>query len=439
VATYYVNSGAAGTNSGADWTNAYTAFGSAVTAATTNGDIIKVHKAHQENLSVDTIYTFGANVYVVSVDKDSSDAPTAMDVNGWIGNSSTNRGIILAGGKKVYFYGMTFRTAGGAADYISLTGTDGCHHEFDTCYLWHGITAVSGIRTGANDAQTYTKLRNCTFRFGGTGQYFEFAGTVDIVGGSISSNGSAITTIFKGNSSNDVTGARVNVEGMDLTGAATTATLVGDVTVNQLDVQLTRCKLPATFTALASQTVANCAGATLDMFDCSTGDTHGLIGRYTALGQCETNTSIYYTSGAAAQSWKIDTTAACSFATPFVTPWIDLYNTSTSAITPYFEVLRDGSATAYQNDEVWAEFSVKTTSGSVLPTLGTDRMTPLGSPADQASGAGLGSWAGESGTAWSGKCDSGSSMTPAENGHIRGRLIVGEPSITVYLDPQIRT
>ena len=65
-------------------------------------------------------------------------------------------------------------------------------------------------------------------------------------------------------------------------------------------------------------------------------------------------------------------------------------------------------------------------------------MAILGTPANLDAGAGLGSWTGEGGTAWSGKADAGS-ITPAESGAIRGRWVVGEPSITVYVDPQIRT
>ena len=57
----------------------------------------------------------------------------------------------------------------------------------------------------------------------------------------------------------------------------------------------------------------------------------------------------------------------------------------------------------------------------------------------QAAGAGLGSWTGESGTAWSGKVDSGASVTPAETGYLSGRVCVGAASITVYVDPVIRT
>jgi hypothetical protein len=58
---------------------------------------------------------------------------------------------------------------------------------------------------------------------------------------------------------------------------------------------------------------------------------------------------------------------------PFVTPWVDWYNTGTSAITPFFEILRDGSTTAFTDQEVWAEFSEKDVSGFTLATLSRDR------------------------------------------------------------------
>ena len=66
-------------------------------------------------------------------------------------------------------------------------------------------------------------------------------------------------------------------------------------------------------------------------------------------------------------------------------------------------------------------------------------MTLLGTPADQAESIKSGAdWTGENAAAWFGKLDSGAAITPAEIGHIRARVCVGEPSITVYVDPQIR-
>jgi hypothetical protein len=62
----------------------------------------------------------------------------------------------------------------------------------------------------------------------------------------------------------------------------------------------------------------------------------------------------------------------------------------------------------------------------------------LGTAANQDAGAlAAGDWTGENATAWFGKLSSGS-ITPAEIGPLYGRVVVGEPSLTVYFDPQIR-
>lgn len=440
MATYYVWSGATGTNAGTSWTNAYTSFASAVSAATASGDVILVHYTHQEELIGDTTYTFNNSIRVISVNKDASDAPTVMSTGGWIGNSTTNRSVTFttaSGPLFIYVYGITLRTAGGTTDNFSIIGVR-THWEFESCYFWNGNTnGSSDPPLGNTVASNYIRFLNCTFRFGATTQSLILRGArIDFEYCSISSAGSAPALLFQDNTSGP-SNPDIKLIGCDLSSA--TGTLLGDCGYASRTVQFIQCKLAANVTVLAAQTYTNKMGGVVYVFDCSSGDTHGLFGYYDALGSCVSDTGIYYTTGAAAQSWKIVTTANCSYYTPFVSPFVDFYNTGTAQITPYFEILRDGSTTAYQNNQVWAEFFVKTTSGSTQSTSYNDRMALLGTAANQAAGAGTGSWTGKGASAWSGKVDSGSAVTPAENGHIRGRVAVGEPSITVYVDPQIRT
>lgn len=447
MATYYVNSGATGgTNAGTSWTNAYLTFAQAVTAATGSGDIILVHYTHQDQTAADTTYTFGNNVSVISVNKDSSDAPTAMGTGGWIGHDSSNRLVALAGAYRVFVYGVTFRVSGSTADQLRVDCSDGSNFEFESCYFWQGNTASqTGMRFGGTN-NAYIRFVNTTFRFGATGQNIAFrSGRTEFEGCTISSAGSAPTTLIDdthaGSGESD-SGPDVMFLGCDL--SHITGTLVGSMNNQTRGFAFVQCKLGANVTILATQSPANKSSGYARVHDCSSADTHGLFGYYDAFGSLVSDTGIYFTSGAAGQSWKIVTTANCSFYTPFVSPFVDLYHTGTSSITPYFEVLRDavgrpGPVDAYQNDEIWGEFFVKTTSGSTQSTEYSDRMALLGTPANQASGAGIGSWTGEDQYAWSGKVDSGSALTPAESGHIRGRVAVGEPSITVYVDPQIRT
>ena len=150
-------------------------------------------------------------------------------------------------------------------------------------------------------------------------------------------------------------------------------------------------------------------------------------------------------TGAAAQSWKITTTAACSYSNPFKTPLISYYATGTSAISPYMETIQTGaSPTAFTDAEIWAEFDAKVTSTSTKTTNYDDAQAIADWMAGtagtaQAAGTGYANWTGVDSNDSSVKV--GATFTPAESGYISGRLVVGKPSIagTLYLDPQIRT
>lgn len=439
MATYYLWSGAAGTGTGADWTNAFTTYTAALAAATADGDTIKVHKTHTEELAVDTTYTHQNNIAVICVDKDASDALATMGTAAWIGNSTLPRSITMAGAFRVFLYGITLRTAGSSTDNIVLAGTDGCHFEYESCYLWHGNTSAStGLQVGGTDIQAFVRLKNCTVRLSLASQRISAQAKLVIEGGDLSSAGTAPTSGLFLVQAVDPGGAAVDCIGFDMSYLGSNP-VVGNATTSAMTVRLSQCKLGTSFVLLATQTNLNRSSAEVYAFDCASGDTHGYFAYANPMGSVVSDTGIYFTSGAAAQSWKITTTANCSYYTPFETPWFGYYNTVTSAITPYIEILRDGSTTAYQNDEVWLDIAAKVTTGSTQSTLYTDRMTLLGTPANQDAGAGLGSWTGESGTAWSGKLALTASITPAEAGHISARIVVGEPSITVYADPQIRT
>lgn len=443
MATYYVNSGAAGANTGGSWTDAFLTLTQGVAAATANNDVVKVHYTHTET-AASTIATAVANIAIIAVNKDSSDALTPMGASG--GFTSAASYTILAGAFRVRIYGLTFELTGSAVRFIQGGGADGAHLNYESCLFSCVNTAsTSGITLGAAavDSQSYAEYRSCTFKFGHADQRF-FCGRNAIIGGGIDAAGTAPGSqgLFSF-ARNDPGGAHLTVNGFDLSHLnVTTPTLIADSTTQTFLARLVQCKIPSGLVYLATQTATNAGAGEVWLMDCASGDTHGLFVYANPMGSVVSDTGIYLTAGAAAQSWKIVTTANCSYYTPFETPWFGYYNTVTTAITPYVEILRDGSATAYQDDEVWIDVLAKVTASSTQSSLATDRMTLLGTPANQAAGAGLGSWTGETTTgapdAWSGKC-AVASLTPAEVGHIQARIVVGEPSITVYADPQIRT
>jgi hypothetical protein len=441
MATYHLWSGGSNTSPYDTWAKAATTYTTALAAATASGDIIKVHKTHTEELGVDTVYTHQNHISVICVDKDASDALATMGDSAWIGNSTLNRTISIAGAFRLFFYGITLRIAGGTSDFMNVAVTDGQHVSYEACTFWHGSTTTANLSIGALDCQIFAKLTNCVFRFGAVSQGIAVSAMVDMVGCSLHASSAVITGGLIKPVTTRPGGAIVKMSGCDWSLLAANV-IVASATSTAHTTIISQCKLGSGYVALATQTNLNRSSAEVYIFDCSSGDTHGLSGYFNAMGSVVSDgiggSGIYLTAGAAGQSWKIVTTANCSFYTPFETPWFGYRNATLSALTPYVEILRDGSATAYQDDEVWLDVMAKVTASSTQSTFYTDRMALLGTPANQAAGAGLGSWTGESGTAWSGKIGLASSITPAEVGHIQARIVVGEPSITVYADPQIR-
>lgn len=422
------------------WAKAATSLQTAITAASTGDTVVIQYDAvptGDAEVSADTTYVFDAHgVIVISASNDGTNAytPTAMGTANWIGNSTTNYTIQFGGAFRYETHGLTIRVSGTTADNIGLAQSDNSQQTATNCLFWLANTSTTSriLLGGANNSAVHAK--NCKFRFSHASQGFSYR-TALIEGGSVDSAGTAPSTLFVESSANM---GSVACEGFDVSFVGS-GTLVGNNSAEPCQFTFTRCKLGSGMTVLATQTGTARNGNFAYLFDCHSGDTHGVLGYYDGLGSMLSDTGIYFTAGAAAQSWKIVTTANASQAVPFVSPWVSRYHTGTSAITPRLEILRDGSATAYTNAEVWGEFSAKTTSGTVNASFSGDRVVIGATPADQATGAGLGSWTGENATAWSGKVDSGSSITPAEAGHIRGRVMVGAASATVYVNPQIET
>jgi len=444
MATYFVADGGSNTSPYETWAKAATSLATALAAASTAGDVVVIQydavPAGDAELSATVTYTFVAdNVSLISASNDGTSAytPTVMGAANWIGHSTASRSISIAStDRRVYIYGITFRTAGASTANVLLSSTAGADQTYDSCYLWCGSTVTTG-RLNLGGGSGGVRLTNCTLRFGSTSNRIGGEGRHEIEGCTISSDGSSPTYICA-----PAEKAFIRFVGCDLS-LVSTGIIVD--TAFAITVILDRCKIAAGLAPLAAQTSNpnSASSPEVYLFDCASDDTHGIFAYYNACGQLTSDTGIYFTSGDAAQSWKIVTTANASRRGPFVTPSIDVFHSGTSSITPYLEILRDGSATAYTDAEVWAEFEAKVTASSTRASFYGDRQALAAFLAGtagsaQADGAGTGSWTGENATAKSMKIDSGSAFTPAESGPLTVRISVAAASTTVYVDPQIR-
>ena len=442
MATIFCSSGGSNTSPYDTWAKAATSLQTAITAAS-NGDTVVLQynavPSGDAGLSADVTYTFDADCILLSASNDggSSYTPTAMGVDSWVGTSGTGYGITITGADLApLIWGLTFRVSGTASKSISIGAASGFNGCFDSCYFWEGTTSSLGAVQLATSEGAYVKYVNCTFRFGATNQSLtNFRGNADVIGGSISSAGSAPTYL---NNHGGV--GRTTFTGVDL--SHVTGYLIKDAAFSSSFV-FDRCKLGSGVVILASQTsnptMGSCSALLLD---CSSDGTSGIFGFYNALGQVYTNSSIYFTSNNTGNiSWKIDTTANASYLTPFVTPPIDVYHSGTSEITPYLEILREGNATALTDAQVWGLFGSKVTASSSKATYYEDKQSLTAFAAGtagtaQTTGAGNGSWTGESATYWSGKL--ASTFTPAVAGPLTVQVCVGLASLSnLYVHPEI--
>ncbi len=451
MTTYFVAASGSNTSPYDTWAKAATSLQTALTEATGSGDIVAIQyngvPSADSAIAADKTWTIGGNILIIASTNSGTDTitPTPMGDINYLGAASTAYSLTIQGAFNVRLHGITFRCAGTGPKNIKTAASDLAHYEFEGCIFYNNnndyrgaITfGPSGLRTG----QAYVKLVNCELLFGHVSQKVIFNAKAVLENCRLHASTVAPNVgLFNLGGVQDVSGSTLDASNCDFSLLGSNAIFVDPVAAPGT-AWLRNCKLGAGFAGLGPGT--NLSGHETFLFNCSSGDQHYHIGHYNPLGSTICETGIYANDGAQYDgtnyvSLRINTTANCSILTPYTSPWFEQYHDATSAITPSVEILRDGSATAYQNDEVWGEFGYQGTSGSTQGSVVTDRAAWMASPADQTGGVGTSGWTGEGGTAWSGKLNPTAAITPAEIGMLRARVVVAEPSITVYVDPTIR-
>lgn len=453
MAIYLVNSAGDGTDNGAantmnptatDWGKAEPTLAGALLLATTNGDVILIDSSHQESGSFYSA-TATARLIVYVVDKDNSNALDTMENGGGFFKATSTGSLNIAWVAGTYVYGLNVVHSGSGTRTVVIGGESGLSIIYENSRFAienTGHTGPFNLQNGG-DRPSQFRFESCKFVVANAANFMSAAGRAVFDGctWSLFTAGTAPTAFFRFTQV-DPGGGDVECFGCDLSILGSNA-LVGGSNAMASRVTFSQCKLGSGYVMLdAASTPGTAANAVVQVFDCSSGDTHTELAYQDKIGTLVCDNTIKYTGGAAGLSWSITTTSICNEFNPFVTPWINLYNTGTSAITPRLEIHRDNNSTAWQNDEVWGEFSAKVTSGSTQATIYSDRMAILGTPADQT--AGTDTWDADNATHWSGKVNTTGTITPAENGHLRARVLVGIPldgtsGNVLRVDPQIRT
>lgn len=405
-------------------------------AADAAGDTIYVSDNHAEStagaVTIALAGTLASPTRVLCVD-DSAEPPTALATTGTV-TVSTNAALTISG--SAYVYGLTF-TSGGTI--IMNGGAANAATEFDTCKFATANAGSAGhIDTaGAWNVTNKIKLKNCTFNFSGSANYFLLNGAVSIRGGSFAGTSATPTYVFR--FAADRTAGSVEIDGLDFSALASTVNIFAGSTtsVPALRAVMRNCKLPASWSGGLLSAAPGGYGQRYEMWNCDSTDTNYRIWIEDYSGSIKQSTTVYKDafSGGTKHSYVFASTANAEYPLiRLVGPDFFADNATTgSSVTATVEIVTDN--VTLTDEECWLELMYMGTSGVPLGTWVTDcKADVLATAANQATSTET--WT-TTGLTTPVKQKLTVSFTPQEAGYVIGRVVLAKASTTVYVDPAL--
>lgn len=442
------------TNAGTSWSVPYQTVnkGLSVSAA---GDIVVVGSTGSFTATAAITWTPPAGgIAVISCTNAGSGTATtwATGATEIIGAASSPFTIAAAAGSGVFAYGMHI-TAGSnnnANCYIALSPTAAVNGYFEA---WSCTFELPGISTGsfvdigpvANAGQgSKLRLRDCTALVSGSrgGSIIDLeGGSAEFINLTISTTGATKpVNIFQSPAKSAQ--CAVTVKDSDLSGFSTASSGIVLLTNwAQCSLQLINCKLHAT-PALTTGTWPEGLGfITVRNSDSANTD---YVSKYVdAYGTLTASNTIYKNSGSTFNSenvsWQIVTTSLASEFKPFKTPFLQIWDSLTSAQTATVDIARASGSANLTNRDVWVtlDYSNGATTTQYTNATGRNANPFTGTAVD---------WTASSAT-WTGistpvvqilnPAGNAGTVTPARAGTCQARIFVGVASATIYVNPKV--
>lgn len=454
MTVYYVDSAAGSNTSPYDtWAKAATTL-AAVDALDAAGDTIYVASTHNESIASSTIWSWAGSVgsptKIIVADK-TSGAPPATIATGGAVSCSASANMDWRG--DVYTYGLTFNIGIGASSNTFQDNIANQQHFFEKCVF--NVVATAGLikpQTGFSGTSRIV-WKDCDVKFANASGQIVSSADFRWSGGSILAGSTAPTTLFA--CGNTGLGGPTLVENVDLSNGGSSMNIFSS-TGNGL-MLIRDCKLPASWSgSLFTGTIQ--PGCRAEMHNCDSGDTNyrlavadynGTIVSNDVIGTTDVTGSSKFNGATELSrfSWKMDSGSGAlypmrSLATPDILVWNDAVGSSKTFSIEYVADTNvaagqgAGTASAFQNNEVWVELAYLGTSGFPLGSRVESRPANiLTTPTDNSAG---GTWT-TTGltTPKTGKLSV--TFTPQEKGYVIARVCIGKASKTIYVDPNSAT
>ena len=454
MADFFIDDTATGTDSGADWANAFISFTQLLASAFAAGDRAFVANTHTDGLVADTTFTFPGTIAapneIYSVDNTGS--PEPPDNTDLLAGALIDCTVDLILNGSFKMWGMDIRsgvTSASNADQLNLAISNAliAKQSYEECKL-------SSLSTGSGAAIKLGTPSGSSFE----GQDIQFvnvvlglahvSSSVEVFDADVSwRNKPGLGVAFDITSSRHVNPnlelfdlldmtSKVDLDGLDLSNLSTLDGLfrVASAKGGQ-NCSVNNCKLNATFALVTGTRVARVNANVITLVNCDSGDTNYLFEQDSRQGNIVTDTAktLNATNGTTAFSWKMVSSADADFIFPLYTPWIPVWVDATGAKTVTMEILHDGGVTNLNDDEFWIEVMYALNTGDPLYGLVDDRMVPLATPAAQADSV-EGDWTEDLANENAQKAVT-ASITINEKGLIYARLALAKASQTIWLDP----
>lgn len=448
MANIYVNSTTgSNSNNGNSWATAKANLTGAVSAMS-SGDTIFMAPEHRESnpsaLSFSLIGTSGAPAKVVCATT-AATPPTQTSTGARI--TTTNTSALSLNGFG-YLRGIDFYVGTGttlsAVQLNNVAGT--ATQTLENCNFVVGSSAdglafILGSST-ATTTQNFV-LKNCGINFKSAGQYLLCAHAT-WEGGRIMAGSATPTSagMFK----MATRGGIIEVKGWDFT-QCTAGLILADFANGCGTITFSNCKLPTGWTGQITANTVISPGQRAKVINCDSGDTNYKMMISDFYGDIAVDTTVVRSGGATDGttpiSWKMVSKSNTNYPTNYLVSeeilrWFPATDIGEQLNTPVnfgAEIISD-SAQNLNNDEVWIEAQVFSTSGYPLGTFVSSSKTDfLQASAVQPASSEL--WAASS-MATPKRQTLSVAVTPREAGWVSLKVCLAKPSTTIYVCPKVR-
>jgi hypothetical protein len=395
------------------------------------GDRIFVSSDHTETLAAS--YAFGAIgwgvIKIMSVNKAGSVPPVTADLAAGATITCLSSSFVLDALCNLFWYGLTFVQPNNASLLFNSGGFKA--NYLKNCALQ--LTYSSGTAKISNSGPATVTLDNTTVQFGAVGQSISsstYPFEITWINTAAAVQGAIVpTSLFVSPTQATLL---ATCRGVDLSAAS--GSLLGASNYGS-KVLLDGCTLPSSYTAYGTPSTTTCANDAVEIVNCLSGSTV-VNSRNTPAGAVTTDTTTTMSGGAAddvgAFSHKMVSSSRSDIvAMPLESFWFEVENTLTgSSKTATIQIV---SSASLNNTDIHMLLEYPGTSSSPVASWADSLPTQLDASAAVTTSSST--WTSPPSTPVYQQL--AVTFTPRTAGRVRARVLLGKPSATVWVNPQV--